>query len=411
MIAQLDVLVDGQRIGHLYDRHPLTFAYADDCLNGLLRSPIASLLPLRSGDIATPAVLAYFENLLPEGDQRRALEEKHHVTSIFGLLAAAGWDTAGAVVLQPAGSVPKVPAYVKHSWSEVADIIAGQGAPTESAKASISGAQYKLLLSIDTSDGSPLLPVGGSPSTHILKPDIQRAGQKIGASAVNETIMMRAALLCDLPTAHVDYVGAVKSCLVERYDRVVVNGQVNRLNQFDLCQRLKIPSCVKYESDGGSGFAQCYRHVKSASVQPVKDCENLLNWLLFNLYIGNNDGHAKNLSLLETSDGIRLAPFYDLMCTSVYAGFSSNFAFNIGGTFKPGEMGSNELQTLAESVNVSSKYIVKLAQSMAEKILPALQTAIAELKPAFSHSEKIMANRLQTEVASLCKKRSAKLLS
>lgn len=411
MTARLDVLVDGQLIGHLYDRHPLTFVYSDECLSGLLRSPIASVIALRPGDISTPAVLAFFENLLPEGDQRRALEEKHHVTSVFGLLATAGWDTAGAIVLQPAESAPNVATYAKHSWPEVAEIIAGQGAPAESSKASISGAQYKLLLSIDSSDGSPLLPIGASPSTHILKPNIHRAGQKIWASAVNETIMMRAALHCGLLTAHVDYVGVVQSCLVERYDRVVVNAQVSRLHQFDLCQRLNIPSGIKYESDGGPGFAHCYRHVKSASVQPVKDCESLLNWLLFNLYIGNNDGHAKNLSLLETSDGLRLAPFYDLMCTSVYAGFSSNFAFNIGGTFKPGEMGSNELQSLAESVNVSGKYIAKLAQLMADKILPALQTAIEELKPAFSHSEKIMAERLRTEVTSLCKKRSTKLLT
>ena len=80
---------------------------------------------------------------------------------------------------------------------------------------------------------------------------------------------------------------------------------------------------------------QCYEQVRSLSSNPILDCEKLLNWLFFNLLIGNNDSHAKNISILETTEGYRLAPFYDLMCTKVYSGFSSDFAFSIGNTFKP----------------------------------------------------------------------------
>ena len=241
MTRALDVLVDGKLVGHLYDKDPLAFVYSDDVLNGLLRSPFSSVIALAPGDIATPAVLAYFENLLPEGDQRRTLEQKHHATSVFGLLWTAGWDTAGAIVLQPSGSNSNVPAYVKSSWTEIAQIIAGHGVPRESSKASISGAQYKLLLCLD-GQANPLLPVDSTPSTHILKPDIERTGQKIWASAINETIIMRAAGKCGLPIANVDYVAAVKSCLVERYDRLAINGVVIRVNQSDLCQLLKTVS-------------------------------------------------------------------------------------------------------------------------------------------------------------------------
>ena len=409
-MKSLDVLVNGKLIGHLYNREALTFAYSDDCLNGLLRSPFSGVIPLMPGNIATPAVFAYFENLLPEGDQRRTLEEKHHVTSVFGLLSKAGWDTAGAIVLQPTGSGPNVPAYVKKSWTYIAQIIAGHGVPQESSKASISGAQYKLLLSLN-GDGNPMLPVGSTPSTHILKPDIQRVGQKIWASAVNETIIMRAAGKCGLPVAHVDYVGAVKSCLVKRYDRVVENGEVVRLNQSDLCQLLKTPSGVKYEVDGGPDFAQCYSHVKSTSANPIIDCENLLKWLLFNLYVGNNDSHAKNLSMLQTSEGERLAPFYDLMCTAVYPGFSANFAFKIGGTFKPGEIGPGELMVLADSLNVSERYMLKIAKDMSDRNSPAIEESIQDLQDSLGHSEKTMAERLSRGVFSICKKRRSKFLA
>ncbi len=410
MTQSLDVLVDGKLIGCLYDKAQLTFVYSADCLNGLVRSPFASVIPLEPGEIATQAVLAYFENLLPEGDQRRSLEEKHHVTSIFGLLSKAGWDTAGSMVLRPTGSAPDRDEYVKQTWPGIAQIIAGHSTPQESSKASISGAQYKILLSLDEG-GNPLIPVGATPSTHILKPNIQRLGQKIWASAVNETFLMRAAHKCGLPVASVDYIGAVKSCLVERYDRAKENGKVVRLHQADLCQLLKTPSGIKYEVDGGPSFAQCYAQVKSTSVNAIKDCENLLKWLFFNLYTGNNDSHAKNVSMLFTGDGAKLAPFYDLMCTVVYPGFSSNFAFKIGNTFKPCDITADELTAFCESIKVSNRYLRTLAKAMSEKINPAIQDSIKELEGSFSHADKVMAERIGHEIASICKKRTAKLLS
>lgn len=410
MTNTLDVLVDGKLIGCLLDKNPLAFTYSDDCLIGLLKSPFAGVIPLMKGDIATPAVLAYFENLLPEGDQRRALEERNHVSSVFGLLATAGWDTAGSIVLKPTGSMSNAPAHIKSSWTKIAQIIGGHGVPLEANKASISGAQYKILLSL-SDDGTPLLPVGASPSTHILKPDIQRVGQTIWASAINEAIVMRAAGKCGLPTAKADYIAAVKSCLVERYDRQTVAGKVIRINQSDLCQLLEMPSDVKYELDGGPGFAACYNKVQSLSAKPVVDCENLLKWLFFNLYVGNNDSHAKNISMLQTSEGDRLAPFYDLMCTAVYPGFSRNFAFTVGGTFKPEEMGRAELKHLADSINVSERYMTKLAKSMSESITSAMQAATSDFRSSFGHSEKTMAERLGYEVASICKKRSAKFFA
>jgi serine/threonine-protein kinase HipA len=411
MSKSLDVIIDGELIGRLYNDNPLSFTYSEACLNGSLHSPIKNIIPVEFGKISTPNVHAYFENLLPEGDQRLSLENKFHVTSIFGLLEKAAWDSAGSVVLQPTGSIQESPQYKNKTWVEVAEIISGQTPYQEQIKTSISGAQYKILLSIDAVDASPLLPIGSTVTTHILKPDIVRIGQKIWASAANETIMMRAAQKCGLETAHVDYISTVKSCLVRRYDRVVTETGVDRINQFDICQLLKISSGVKYEVDGGPSFAQCYEQVKLLSINPIVDCESVLKWLMFNLLIGNNDSHAKNLSILMTSDGYRLAPFYDLMCTTVYPGFSSKFAFCLGGTYAPGEITSTELSLVAESINVSEKYLLKLAQDMSEQINPAIQASIKELEMQFSHQEKIMAERLAKEVAKICKKRITKLLT
>jgi len=409
-MKSLDVLVDGQLVATLHNTEPLAFTFSDDCLAGLLGNPFASVIPLEPGAITTPAVLAYFENLLPEGEQRRALQEQHHVSTVFGLLSKAGWDTAGAVVLRPTGAAEAKPSYTRKSWADIARIIAGHGPHNGSSKVSISGAQYKLLLSLD-SDGSPLLPVGATPSTHILKPDIQRAGQKIRASAINETLLMRMAAKCGLPVAPVDYVASVKSCLVQRYDRTVKDANVRRIGQADLCQLLEKPSSVKYESDGGPDFASCYTYVKAASKNPIVDCENLVKWIFFNLYTGNNDGHAKNLSMLQENAGFRLAPFYDLMCTSVYPGFSGNFAFKIGTTFKPGEIDRQQLQAFAASIGVSEKFMRKIAADMSGKIVPAMQQAIQELHGTLGSSEKTMVERLVNEINRICKKRTARFLN
>ncbi len=113
---------------------------------------------------------------------------------------------------------------------------------------------------------------------------------------------MRAALHAGLPTAEVRYEPTLNACLVKRYDRQVEDdGHIIRLEQADFCQLAGKPSDVKYEIDGGPGFVECFRLVTKYSVRPAVDQRNLLKWLFFNLYTGNNDSHAKNLSLLNTT--------------------------------------------------------------------------------------------------------------
>ena len=42
-----------------------------------------------------------------------------------------------------------------------------------------------------------------------------------------------------------------------------------------------------------------------------------LQLIVFNFLIGNADAHAKNLSILHADNGIKLAPFYDLVSTEI----------------------------------------------------------------------------------------------
>jgi serine/threonine-protein kinase HipA len=409
-MRNLDVFVDNVYVGSLHDSDPLSFNYAQDCLSGLVKVPFSGIIPLRSGIISTIEVMAFFENLLPEGDQRTLLEARHHVSTVFGLLATVGGDTAGSVVILPEGETPQKDDYLAVTWQEIASIInnaedvSSEISAAADSNVSLSGAQSKLLLSIGK-DGAPLLPLNSSISTHILKPDIKRSDLKVWGSAINETLIMKLAALCDMPVAEIEYVPAVQACMVERYDREMgADGNFKRLYQADLCQLLNKPSTVKYQNDGGPSFKDCYEQVKRKSAVPLIDCRNLLKWLLFNLMIGNNDSHAKNISMVSLNGRLRLAPFYDLMCTRVYPGLSSNFAFMIGKHYQVSQIDHNDICALAESIGVKRNYIIKLASQMAKQIESSLPKAVEDVTTKLEYIENVLCERMVHGIDSILKK-------
>ncbi len=408
----LGVFVDNVRVGTLHDTDPLSFTYTQDCLGGLVSVPFSVLVPLKPGRISIPAVTSFFENLLPEGDQRALLQARYHVTTVFGMLSKVGGDTAGSVVILPEGQNPQPDDYLPVSWDDIGALVnnATAAAPAVIAaadsNASLSGAQHKLLLLLGDG-GKPSLPLNASISTHILKPDIKRTGLKVLSSAINETLIMKLAHACKLPTAHVEYLPKVQSCLVERFDRERDEaGKLKRLYQADLCQLLGKPSGVKYENDGGPSFKDCYDLVKNSSAVPLTDCHNLVQWLFFNLLAGNNDSHAKNLSMLDTHGRLRLAPFYDLMCTQVYTGLSTHFAFRVGRHFEPGQIDHQDVRALADSIGVNRRLMFRIALDIAdriEKTLPGVAEALLPLTPTGS-SERILLDRVSKTIHGNIKK-------
>jgi len=249
----------------------------------------------------------------------------------------------------------------------------------EGTRISLAGAQDKLLLTV-MPDASPAMPEGTAPSSHILKPDI-RGVDGVWASALNETLVMQLAAKLRLGVADATYQPHTRACLIQRYDRVPDGqGSLLRLHQLDLCQLAGKPSDVKYESDGGPSLADCRRLLKDAGISAA-DLKRFLQWMLFNLCVGNNDSHAKNLSVLQTSEGrYRLAPFYDLMCTAMYPGLASKFAFAIGGEMKPGSIGRERIQAMAQDLGFNERYVMTVARSLMAALPQALDQVQASLR-------------------------------
>jgi serine/threonine-protein kinase HipA len=410
----LDVYFGDERIGSVLDTNPISFEYSESWKANIGEKFYLPGVPLSSDAIEAGVVRAVFENLLPEGELREHLSTQYKATSLFALLKAVAGDTVGGMVIVPGGQQPAPPSYETTTWERIARILNARGSGAVNVRArgariSLPGAQPKAEIAI-FSDGHPRLPKGTSPSTHILKPNIKRL-EMVWESAANETLIMRLAHHCKLPTAQVAYEPITKACLVTRFDRLRVDDEsIVRLPQFDLCQLAGIGSERKYEKEGGPGIADCVHLINKFSSQPAVDKKNFLQWLIFNLYTGNNDSHAKNLSLyLEPASGIKMTPFYDLVCTRLYPALSREFALSVGGETMPGSMKREHIERMAKAIGFKPRYVLDLADGLAERLPDAMARTIVEIKPMLGQSATALAEKLGAEVLSMTRKIHARI--
>lgn len=409
----LDVFYGTEHVGTVRGVTPLRFEYASSWLQRTDTFAL-SQIALQSGVAASPQVQAFFENLLPEGERRTYLSGQRKASTLFSLLLAVAGDTAGAFVLLPQGQKPQEPAYERASWEALADTIKNLSAAAIQTQAgntriSLAGAQDKA--SITIFDGqTPWLPKGSAASTHIIKPDIRRLA-KIRESAANETIIMRTAAYCGLATAKVFYQPQTHACIVERFDRFTrSDGTLGRLIQYDFCQFAGIVSDGKYEKEGGPGVAQCAQIIRQHSERPAPDLQAFAQWIFFNLFVGNNGSHAKNLSLYQRpGEGLRLTPFYDLMCTRIYPGLSKEFAFDIGGVVHPGEFGKAQMSGLAEQIGMGARYLQTVALALAAKLPDAVDQATRDTAPSLTQSGEAFTTKLAMAVKSITKRAATRI--
>ena len=387
-MKRLCVYASDQLVGYLHenDGNGLAFIYASDWLalpNAIALSPE---LPLSAHLFSGEAVSAFFENLLPEGDVLDFISKAAQISAgnVFGLLERFGGDTAGAFSILPEGLMPSdEPHYLPvtpesiNLWFD-----RSRGIPLdisgEQARMSLSGAQDKMTVFIDQL-GNVSLPLGAAPSSHIIKPSIQHR-QDIPHTAINEALVMTLAERIGMDAAKVDYSLELNAVVIARYDRTLgKDGRLSRLHQNDLCQILGIPSSKKYEAEGGPSLKACFDAVLARSVQPAVDKKRLIEWVIFNVLVGNMDGHAKNLSLMSKGTRTQLAPFYDLVCTAVYPHLSQKLAFKIGGENRPQWLMSRHWDRFAEDIVVKPKFVRKVTGDMIQRIELVLPAVAAEL--------------------------------
>jgi len=261
----------------------------------------------------------FFAGLLPEGLRLKALRQslKTSEDDLFTLLLALGSNCIGDV-------------YVKSDSQQITPEIEpkklGEATFLELFQESISSTE---LSAREADPGIPGVIPKLSASMISLPVNIHKKNKqyllKLGTGehpqiVQNEHFFMKLAKNCGFitPTTTIvfDRSGSA-GLLVERFDRVYdkANKKFQLLHQEDACQFLDRYPQDKYRLS----LREIGERIERLSSGPRVDILQLIELYVFSYLIGNGDLHAKNISLLEDSEGrVRIAPAYDLLSTLPY---------------------------------------------------------------------------------------------
>lgn len=390
MARTLTVYLRRQLVGQLVqDEHgQMTFCYAASWLNDAKAVPLSHSLPLGKERFSRNECQGFFAGILPEQSKREIIAKNLGISARndFAMLEQIGGECAGAVTFIPSGeSLPERNyGYRQLSSQKLAEILrqlprrplmAGE----DGIRLSLAGAQDKIAVHVSNNQIS--MPLGGAPSTHILKPAIER----FEGIVFNEAFCMKLAGAIGLHTAKVE-VGKVENIdylLVERYDRTLLKDssggpeQLEREHQEDFCQALGIVPDNKYQNEGGPSLKQCFALLRELSSAPVIDLQRLLDAVIFNFLIGNHDAHGKNFSLLYGRE-TRLAPLYDVLSTACYPELSPKMAMKIGGEYVSDKVLPKHFDQLAEEAGLARPMVKRRVRELAETVRSKAPDLITE---------------------------------
>ncbi len=343
---------------------------------------------LKPGECASESVKRFLANLLPEGRWLEELSVSSHISrsNVFGLIAAIGAETTGALSFRM-GDEPKgglLTSFRPVTSDELAERISQRqnvsiavwdGKP----RLSVAGVQDKLPLLI-RADGHMGFGEGELASTHIMKFGTARALHLV----INEFICMQLAKGMKLPVAEVSLARFGEPVLVvRRFDRELTGDTVVRRHLIDGCQMLDLPPTYKYERPFGKGgdaavirsganLPDLFAFCRLCRI-PAAAMRDMLNWVLFQILIGNSDAHGKNISFFVGPAGIDMAPAYDLLNLDMYAAeYDRDFSMAIGDAFAPEDISSWELAEMCERCGLQKRLVAKTLTTMSEKLLKAM---------------------------------------
>ncbi len=396
MPRTLDVYLHRHLIGKLVqkDHGHMVFDYVESWLTNPTAIPLSQSLPLTKKHFTRNDCRGFFAGVLPDENKREIIARNLGISARndLAMLERIGGECAGAVTFIAEGTSLPEPEreYRRLSAPELADIIkrlprrpllAGE----EGIRLSLAGAQDKI--AVHVSGGQISLPLNGAPSTHILKPAIER----FEGMVFNEALCMRLAQGAGLNTANMEIcrVEGIDYLLVQRYHRALDTEspegpeRLRREHQEDFCQALGIVPEHKYQNEGGPSIKQCFELVRAASSTPVIDLQVLLDAVIFNWLIGNHDAHGKNFSLVYRGEigsrrQTRLAPLYDLISTVYYPELSPKMAMKLGGEYLSERITPANFERLAEEAGLAKPMMKRRVLELVEAVVSTLRTVTTD---------------------------------
>lgn len=325
----LHVYLNNRLVGHLL-KEPggaISFQYDESWLGWESAIPVSLSLPLREDAWRGAPVVAVFENLLPDSELlRRRVAERVGAegADAYSLLAAIGRDCVGALQFVADGVDERGSGIEGEPIDDAAieKLLRNlEQAPLGLSKdggfrISVAGAQEKTALLWDGKRWRR--PLGTTPTTHILKPQIGELpnGIDLSNSVENEFYCLRLLAAFGFPVnnATIETFGRTRALVIERFDRRWTrDGRLLRLPQEDCCQALSVPPSRKYQSDGGPCLVQVLDLLKGSDT-PDEDRKTVLKAQILFWLMGATDGHAKNFSIFLGPGGtFHLTPLYDVL--------------------------------------------------------------------------------------------------
>ena len=348
----------------------LRFTYAPEWLERDNAAPLSRMLPLSPDPYENKHARPFFAGILPEAGPRAAIARILGISegNDFAMLERIGGECAGAVSLLPEGHQPlhvesRTRALDEEELVSIVHelprrpLMAGE----EGIRLSLAGAQDKLPVVIDSE--AIALPLGNTPSTHIIKPEPERFPDLVA----NEAFCMELARHVGLNVAEATTrtIGATPCIVVTRYDREVRPDGAIRLHQEDFCQALGRPPEHKYQQEGGPTVRDCVALLREWSTTPVLDILAFVDALIFNMLIGNADAHGKNYSMVYAGGTRRLAPLYDLVSTIAWPELSTRLAMNIGHGESVNDLNPAHFKRLAEECDLGWPMIRERVENLA----------------------------------------------
>lgn len=408
-MKELYVFHQNRVVGTLTEKADATlaFSYDETWKNFKDNYSISPVLQVsHEGPFDNRMTRSYFENLLPEGKIRAQVEKiiGKSLEGEYQFLEEFGEDCAGALIVTPNPEYPKIKIendFEKLNINELVKVhennqdLMSHIIQKHKGKFSLAGAQDKVPLVYH--NGEVYVPTKGVATTHILKPP--HINKNLKDTVYNEYFMMKLARAVGLRVPTVDILEAkIPFFIVERFDRELAGESIERLHQIDFCQAQGFLSSEKYESDGGPGLLQDYSCIRENSSNSIDDVDQFMKWLSFNILIGNNDTHSKNISFLRNGKAHVLAPFYDLLCTSIYKEYSADFAFKIGENRNWGQWSIEHFQNEAIKWGLSKNpdTLLNTFLKMKVEMLSQIDGEVATFKERFKGVK--TANRIKDEI-------------
>lgn len=263
---------------------------------------------------------------LPEGYLLQVLQEQfgpHIGASPIALLSVIGRNMVGRVQVAAPGAELHEPA----QHIEVAALLKGDNTEAafaalvrQHATSGVSGVVPKFLDAQTSEDNASPLALHKKASLVTRRHIIKGSSAKLPFVALNEHLCMQVASRV-VPTARTDISDDGQALVVHRFD-VNEHGQPH-WGMEDFCSLLGLRPAAKYDTTWERIAKAVRDHVPGA--QRLTAYRQLAHTLLLTYALRNADCHAKNMALLYTSRAdVHLSPTYDMLTTSVYAGFQHN---------------------------------------------------------------------------------------